>query len=209
MNPKLLAVATGSFLLLAASATNLAQAGAIGSGAFSGSENLIDFEAFGPAPPDGPFAHMGVTFSEASTSGSPGWRILNNFFVAGSEALTDEASISDITLVFDAAWTRVGLEVGIGDATYDVSFFGTAASLLGTVVVGPLFGVLGHDFAGWQDAGGIKSLRIIETSGSNNRVGGLDDIRFENVAQISEPGTLAIMGLGLAGLGFARRKRMI
>jgi len=207
MKSKLLAVTTGSILLLAASAANFAQAGAISSGAFSGGENLIDFESFA-VPPAGPFMHMGVTFSEASSgSGSPGWRVINNLFVGGSEVLGDNAGISDITLDFAMAFDRIGLDVGLGPATYDVSFFDTGLSLLGTVTIGPFANSVANGFAGWEDAGGISRLQIIETSGENNRVGGLDNIRFENVNAVPEPGTLALFGLGLAGLGVARRRK--
>ena len=177
-------------------------------GAFSGGENVEDLEGLGSAPPVGSFTYGDFSFSESSSgTGGPGWRWLDGFFVAGSHALTDNAGISDIIIDALSPWSRIGLDVGIGDAVYAVSFYDTALSLLGTVS-GSASGVTGNFFAGWEFAGGISRIRIIETSGENGRVGGIDNIRYENV-RVSEPGTLALLGLGLAGMGMTRRKKKV
>ncbi len=166
--------------------------------------NLItlqhDFEGFG-APPPGPFTLGNATFSEASTgSGGPGWRVLGGFF-NGSDTLTDNAAISDITIDFDTPMARAGLLVGIGPATFDVEFFSPGGGLLGTVT-GTVVDVTESFFAGWGDAGGIGSIRITEPSGENGRVGGIDDVRYDI---IPAPATLSL--LGLAGFAGLRRRR--
>lgn len=166
--------------------------------------NLItlqhDFEGFG-APPPGPFTLGNATFSEASTgSGGPGWRVLSGFF-NGSDTLTDNAGISDITIDFDTPMGAAGLLVGIGPGTYDVSFYDMGGGLLGTVS-GSVVDVTESFFAGWGHAGGIGSIRILEPTGDNARVGGIDDVRYDIVPA---PGSLAL--LGLAGFAAARRRR--
>ena len=53
----------------------------------------------------------------------------------------------------------------------------------------------------WQ--GGIDNVRIYNHALSQSELGFFTD----NVSAVPEPGALAILGLGLAGLGYARRKR--
>lgn len=57
---------------------------------------------------------------------------------------------------------------------------------------------------------------VIDFTGGSNAYGvgryhawiGVDNINYsDNVATVSEPGTLALLGLGLAGIAIARRKR--
>lgn len=150
-----------------------------------------------------------MTFSESSTgTGGSGWRLLN-LLNPPSRILTDNAGISNILLDFATPFQRVGLDVGIGPATYQIDFFGLGLSLLGTITgsVTSTAGAGSEFFAGWQDAAGILRIQITETSGENELVGGLDNVRFELAAQVPTPTTLVLFGLGLAGLGFARRKK--
>lgn len=181
---------------------SMVQAGPILLGDFSGGESIETFDISTPAV--GPFTLGNNTFSETSSgTGGPGWRILG----LGSTApiLTDNAGISDITIDFSTAFSRVGLDVFIGPATYAVSFFDTDLNLLGQIS-GTDAGVSDSFFVGWEHLGGISRINILETSGENGRVGGLDNLRWEN-ASVPEPSIIALFGLGLLGLGFARRRK--
>ena len=103
----------------------------------------------------------------------------------------------------------MGLDVGIGPATYKVDFFDLGLSLLGSVVVGPLGAGAAFGFAGFENLGLIKRIRITETAGFNSFVGGIDNIRFENINVVPLPAALPLFGTGLAIMGFIgwRRKR--
>ena len=192
-----------------------AKASLIGVGGFSGSATVITFsELGGVTPPQGPFSIGSVTFSEASTgSGNPGWRLLSNS-LGGSTSpfLTDNAGISDIRVDFTTAVNRAGLVVGIGPATYRVSAYDTSLNLLES---GTVTAVNTYDggFIGFQEAVSIGRLRVQEISGENHLVGGIDDVRFEQVggvAAVPEPSTLvaAVVAIGFLGCKRLRRARL-
>ena len=193
------------YLIFSLFAFSSAHSGQIGIDAFSGSESIEDFSSLGFAPGPGPFSFGGMTFSEASSGGGgPGWRLI------GNKTLSDNDSLSKITIDFDNPFSRIGLDVGFfhrtGHASYDVSFFDTSLNLLGVVSVAGVGGL----FAGWEDFAGISRIHIFEVSGRNGHVGGIDNIRFENIASsIPEPTSIALLGLGLAGIGFFFEKKAV
>ena len=180
---------------------------------FSGSEAVITFDELAGTPAIGPFSIGAVTFTEASTgSGGPGWKLLP-FGFAGSTApsLADNAGNSLITLAFSIPVNRVGLVVGVGPATYQVSIFGAANNLLESALVS-LNGNFDGAFIGFQQPVNIARLQITESTGDNGLIGAIDNVRFEsvrvNATPVPEPASLAIWSLiSVAGLTAFRCRR--
>jgi len=77
-----------------------------------------------------------------------------------------------------------------------------------------LIGDFGLDLTGWtlQSAHGVSDDGLVVAGFGINPDGNTEafvaNMREDEVAQVLEPGTLMILGLGLAGLGYARRKRV-
>ena len=98
--------------------------------------------------------------------------------------------------------------VGQGIQRFDL-FADTQASFATAVLLGSFSAVEGittaevFNFA--PTSASHVRVQIISNHGSANFTGGME-FAF-NSALIPEPGTLGILGLGLVGLGFARRKK--
>jgi hypothetical protein len=181
-----------------------ASAGQIGIVDFSGGETVTSFDNLGLGFTTAtPLVFDGNTYT--TDDGILRYTDPNTFDAdCNGECIGNDSDLGWIDVVLGGAYDRVGARVGGADTSYNglVDFFGVGDVLLGTVAFGNNAGMV---FAGWEDFGGITRVRFNDTA-SNGRIVHLDDFRFENV-RVPEPGSLAMFGLGLAGLVVARRRK--
>jgi hypothetical protein len=128
-----------------------------------------------------------------------------------TQAVGQNSPSSDaLDIIFAPGVTAVGFDIyqnfGGGSQSgstqlYPVSVFDAANMLLGSTNVSVPSGGSGF-FGVISDTDVITRVSVNNTSAFDV----IDDVAF-GTASIPEPGTLALFGLGLAGLGFARRRK--
>ncbi len=147
----------------------------------------------------------GLSFS-ASIPGA-NLAILRDGFFGPSKKIAASGFGAFMTVSLDPAVTAIGFDLFAGrdSATLGIELFDSVGGALGaTSVTGvnrrtpTFFGVI-------SDMGAIGQLTIREPFGYSEFI---DNITFGNVvAELPEPGGLALFGLGLLGLGIAVRRR--
>lgn len=182
----------------------------ISQAAFSGAETVIDFNSIANSQSiTNQYSAQGVTFSGAlvgltnpgDTNLFNGSTIASNWIYGGSG--NTGASWS---AVFGSVQSLVGffVETNAGDDVTIEAFLG--ATSLGAVNFpnpnGPTV-----DFIGIQDLGGFDRITVT-TAIDVNGFFAMDNFRFEGGGsnQVPEPGSMALIGLGLAGVLFTRRR---
>lgn len=155
------------------------------------------------------YAASGVSFSN-NVGGSVGGAILNQCggFAFSAHSGTDflaynvnSRGVNDIlTLAFSSAMTSVSIWAAesTGGSTLRMDAFNANHTLVSSA------GVAGS--SAWQQmtVSGAGITSVVLTGG---RIGAYDDLSFSPASTVSEPGVLALVGLGLLGVRLSRRRQ--
>jgi hypothetical protein len=165
-----------------------------------------------------------TVYTNGLTGGKP-TTLWDGNFASGTNVLSTQSS--SITLSFNGAITGFGLDAQTtlaGSYGFTIQAYNSSGTLIGTAVanqgtsVGRANAALGAtDFAGITSTAGNISLVTITMTGNNTGSGFAIDTsliyHFANnqtasqTQQTPEPGTIALLGAGLATLGVVRRRR--
>ena len=115
-------------------------------------------------------------------------------------SMVDDSRINALDFILGDGFTPAPATTNLIWETFD----GITSTGFGDVVLTK------NTVVGWTDTSGFTSLRVAANSFNIDSFGefqaiALDDLRIG--AAVPEPATLALFGIGLAGIGFARKKK--
>lgn len=178
-----------------------------------------DFEA-GPA---GSYASQafggGVTISALASSDvtQPSFSVASDF--AGSYNTRGRLHISNqgyqfqiLRFDFDSTISALGFLFGASDSSWTLSAFNSSNLLLESIDIAPVYASNNGDFFGLSGLAGASYATLTQNFDGYYSNGGVDYVFVDNLAFTSgngvpEPTSLALMGLGLAGLATLRRRK--
>ena len=130
----------------------------------------------------------------------------------GAWGLTTNSFPDPITISFGVTASSMGLWFGNDDTCCSSGFTANldifaVSGLLGTISIVANMNDRNDQFLGFISNELVTSVTHRYGTGANvSLFHAIDDVMF-NTSQVPEPGTLAILGFGLVGLGYARRRK--
>lgn len=188
-----------------------------------------DFEALGTGNVAGFITQTGATYGESflgQTLGNVGGFDTLTGTPSASLTLQSNATLADnigllsfgsnviygdlrsqigegaLSILFGTTTNILGFDiVGTDGGAFTVDFFGTSGNLLGSITAGAA-----NSFFGFRATSGEQIAGVSITNTDPAGIG-FDNFTFNRATSVPEPGSLALLGLGLAALKLRRRQQ--
>lgn len=199
----------------AASAAGLSGTGGATSDAAVAGGTTIGFDDAGDFGNYLVYSDSGVNFSSNLDVGGD-FNGQYNTLGGGSLFTGFDLDPDQIDILFDSSVTAFAFNWGASDNNWDMNVYDAFDNLIGTQTMGATFTSNAGDYFGWEDAGGISRVSLVDRL---NRIASgdyvfIDDFTFVSgggggVSAVPLPAGLPLLltGFGLFGLVRARRNK--